>query len=136
MPKSPWVFVAVVAVAIAISVVVMMLASGAQERQANVIAVHDCVSSVAAAIDHNTKVLDEERAAAAAPCFEQIAPIGEATPDTLVPGIKSTLASVRRLHQEGQGKTKAEVNETLKLLDEIDEFNRWYIQNRARYAIH
>jgi|GEM_PF-3557808 len=134
LPKGPWVFLIVMGVALATAVVVMLLADGAQERQANVIAVNDCVTSVHAAIDAHSHVLDETRAAAAAPCFGEIAAIGDGTPDALVPAIKSQLATVRRLHQEGND--KAEVEATRKLLDEIDEFHRWYIQNKARYAIH
>lgn len=134
LPKGPWVFLIVIGLALAIAVVVMMLAGGAQDRQENVIAVHDCVASIQASIDHNTKVLDEAHAAAAAPCFDTLLPIGDATPDTLVPAIKASLADVRRLHQEG--KSTEEIAATFKLLDQLDEFVRWYIQNKARYSIH
>ncbi|PKN55739.1 MAG: hypothetical protein CVU56_20000 [Deltaproteobacteria bacterium HGW-Deltaproteobacteria-14] len=134
LPKSPWIFMGVVGVAVAVAVIVMILADGAKQRQQNVVAVHDCVTAVHASFDIHTHALDEAHAAAAVPCFEKIEPIGEAVPDELVGKIKASLSSVRRLHQEGQAKPEVEKIRTL--LDEIDEFSRWYIQNKARYSIH
>lgn len=134
LPKSPWIFVGIVGVAVAVSITVMILADGAKQRQQNVVAVHDCITAVHASFDVHTHALDETHAAAAVPCFETIKPIGEAIPDQLVGQIQASLSNVRRLNQEGQAKLQVEAIRTL--LDEIDEFSRWYIQNKARYSIH
>lgn len=134
LPKSPWVFVGIIVVTLVVTVVVMLLADGAQERQQNVIAVHACVTAVHASFDVHTHALDEDHAAAAVACFDKIKPIGQDLPDGLVGQIKTSFGAVRRLHQEGQ--SKAEVDATRNLLDQIDEFSRWYIQNKAYYSIH
>ena len=131
LPKSPWVFVIIVAVALVVSVVVMVVSGGALSRQANVVAVHECVSAVHGAIDAVHLVVDEERAAASVPCFAAVEPIGDPVPDQLMVQIQASVAELRRVHQAARPEEAA----VRKVLDDIDEFGRWYLQNKAHYGI-
>lgn len=125
--------VAAVVAAIVASVVVIFFADGALERQQHVVAANDCVNAVRALVDIREHVYrgDEARSAEAAACVDGV-PAIEAEADALLAAVGTQLAAVRAVHGKDD---KAERDAIFELETAIDDFDRWHIQNRARYGL-
>lgn len=130
---QPWVFLTAIVGAVLAAGVVMWISDGALAKQENISASYDCLGQLRGALDPHKHVIDEARAAVAAKCLDTLAPLEEAEAAALFSKVQASFAEARRVHQTGV--EAAEVKAVHEFQDRVEDFYRWYVQNKTRFGL-